>query len=149
MQKAAGIRQGFQVRCDIDAVAKDVAVLDDDVAEIDPDPEPDPAVLGPAGFAIDHRPLYFGGAAHRVDDAREFHQHPVASRLDYTAGMRADLRVDQLAAMRLQALVRAFLIRTHQARVACHIGGEDRGKTAGRGHSCGSLPCSGLSLSTS
>ena len=59
-----------------------------------------------------------------------------------------DLRVDELAAMRLEAFVRAFLIRAHQARIARHIGGEDRGETAGRGHGCGSPRCSGLSLST-
>jgi hypothetical protein len=35
--------------------------------------------------------------------------------------------------MRLQALERAFLVRAHQPRIARHIGGEDRGKTAGRG----------------
>jgi hypothetical protein len=48
-----------------------------------------------------------------------------------------DLRIDQLPAMRLQAFVRAFLIHPHQARIARHIGGEDRGETAGggrRGH---------------
>jgi hypothetical protein len=28
---------------------------------------------------------------------------------------------------------RAF-VRPHQARIACHIGGEDRGETADRGH---------------
>src|SRR5437868_2924156 len=37
--------------------------------------------------------------------------------------------------MRLDALVRAFLIGAHQARIAHHIGGEDRGKTAGGGRS--------------
>ncbi len=42
-----------------------------------------------------------------------------------------------------------FLIRPHQARIARHIGGEDRGKTAGRGHGCGSSLCSRLSLSAS
>jgi hypothetical protein len=41
--------------------------------------------------------------------------------------------------------VGAFLIGTHQARVAHHIGGEDRGETAGRGHGCGSPPYSGQS----
>jgi hypothetical protein len=29
--------------------------------------------------------------------------------------------------------VRAFLIRTHQARIAHHIGSEDRGETSGGG----------------
>jgi hypothetical protein len=39
--------------------------------------------------------------------------------------------------------VSAFLVRAHQARVARHIGGKDRGKTAGRGHISGSPPCFG------
>jgi hypothetical protein len=41
-----------------------------------------------------------------------------------------DLWVDELAAMRLEAFERAFLVRSHQPRVARHIGGEDRGETA-------------------
>jgi hypothetical protein len=132
--EAAGIRQGFQAGRDIDAVAEDVVAVDDDVAEVDPDPEPDPAVLRHAGFAVDHRPLHLGGTADGVDDARELDQHPVASRLDDTAGMLADLRVNELAAMRLQAFVRALLVRAHQARVAGHISGQDRGETADSGH---------------
>ena len=59
----------------------------------------------------------------RVDDAREFRQHPVAGRLDDAAVMLADLWVDELAAMRLEAFVRSFLVRAHQTRVARHIGG--------------------------
>ena len=76
-----------------------------------PDTETDAALFGHTGFAIDHRPLQFGGAPDGVDDAREFHQHPVAGRLDDAAGMLADFRVDELAAMRLEAFVRPFLVR--------------------------------------
>jgi hypothetical protein len=36
-----------------------------------------------------------------------------------------DLRIDQLPEMRFEALVRPFLVRAHQARMARHIGGED------------------------
>ena len=59
--------------------------------------------------------------------------------------MRLSLKVDILVAphlvqMRLEAFVGAFLIGTHQARIAHHIGGEDRGETAGRGHGCGIPP---------
>jgi len=42
--------------------------------------------------------------------------------------------------MRPEAFVRAFLIGAHQARIARHIGREDRGETAGggrRGHCSG------------
>jgi hypothetical protein len=41
-----------------------------------------------------------------------------------------DLRVDEFAAVRLEAFERPFLVRAHQPRVARHIGGEDRGETA-------------------
>ncbi len=127
-------QRGFQASRDIDAVAKDVVILDDDVAEIDPDAEPDPPLVGHIGLAVDHRPLHLGGTAHRVDDAREFRQQAVAGVLDDAAPMLADLRVDELAEMRLEALVRAFLVRAHQARVARHIGGEDCGEAADSGH---------------
>ena len=38
-----------------------------------------------------------------------------------------DLRIDQFLEMPLEPFVRAFLVRIHQARVASHIGGKDRG----------------------
>jgi hypothetical protein len=34
-----------------------------------------------------------------------------------------------------------FLIRAHQARIAGHIGGEDRGETADRGHVLPGVRC--------
>ena len=86
---------------DIHTVAKDIVVFDDDVAEIDPYAKLDPAVLGDSGLAVDHCALQFGGAANRVDDAREFRQHPIAGRLHDAPRMLVDLRVDKLTAMRL------------------------------------------------
>ncbi len=46
--------------------------------------------------------------------------------------MLADLRIEKLAAMRLQALECPLLVRSHQPRIAGDIGGEDRRKTARR-----------------
>jgi hypothetical protein len=105
-------------------------------------------------IAFGHDALDFGRTAHRVDHAGEFRQHAVAGGLvpgssqvkpGDAAVMLADRRIDQFDEMRLDAFVGAFLIGTHQARVAHHIGGEDRGETAGRGNGCGSPPCSGRS----
>jgi hypothetical protein len=81
--------------------------------------------------------LDFDRAAHRVDDAWEFDQQAVAGGLDDTAVVLGDFRIDKLAAQCFEAFERAFLIRPHQPRVPRHIGGEDRGKTAGSGHPSG------------
>ena len=48
--------------------------------------------------------------------------------------MLFDFRLDKLPEMRFEPVVRPFLIRPHQARVARHIGGEDRGEAAGLAH---------------
>jgi hypothetical protein len=45
-----------------------------------------------------------------------------------------DFRIDELAAQRFEAFERAFLVGSHQPRVARHIGGDDRGKAAGLAH---------------
>jgi hypothetical protein len=136
----SGLGERLQARCDIDSVAEDVAVFGDHVAEVDADPEPDAPLVGDHGLTVDHPALHFGGAAHRVNDAPEFREQAVAGILDDAAPVLRDLWIDQLTEMRLQALVRAFLIRPHQARIARHIGGEDRGETAGRGHGSSSPP---------
>ena len=59
--------------------------------------------------------------------------------------MLADLRINEVDEMRLEAFMRAFLILPHQARIPHHIGGEDRGEAAGgggRGHGSSSPPFS-------
>ena len=45
-----------------------------------------------------------------------------------------DFRIDELAAQRLEAFERAFLIRPHQPRISRHIGGKDRGEPARLAH---------------
>jgi prevent-host-death family protein len=141
---AAGLGQCFEARGDIDAVAEDVVAVRDDIAEVDADAQPDAPLVGQIGLAVEHASLHLGGTAHRVDDAGELGEQTVSGGLDDAAPVLGDLRIDQLPAMRLEAFERAFLIGPHQARVARHIGGEDRGETAGRGHGCSSPPCFGL-----
>jgi hypothetical protein len=73
-------------------------------------------------------------AAHRIDDAREFHQHAVAGGLDDAAMMFTDFRIEELAAQRFEAFESALLVRSHQQRIPRHIGGKDRGETSARSH---------------
>jgi hypothetical protein len=129
---AAGLGQRLQPGRDIHPVAKDVASVNNDVAEIDSDAKSDPPIVRHIPVAVEHAALNLCGAAHRVDDAAEFHQHPVARRLDDAAAMFGDLRVDQFPSMRFQPGQRALLIRPHQTRIARHIGGKDRDQAAVR-----------------
>src|SRR5262249_34316302 len=106
----AGLGERLQARCDIDAVAQDVVVLDDNVPQVDANAKPDTPLIGYVRLAVEHPTLHLDGAADRVDDAREFHEHAVAGILDDAPVIFLDLRIDQLPEMRLEAVVRAFLV---------------------------------------
>ena len=73
-QMPPGSASAFEPRRDVDAVAEDVVVLDDDVAQVDADAELDALVGRDAGVALGHLALHLDGAAHRVDDAGELDQ---------------------------------------------------------------------------
>jgi hypothetical protein len=98
----ARLGQGFQPRRDIDAIAEDVVVVDDDVAEIDADAKLDAALARDTVIAQRHLALQFDRAAHRIDDAREFDQEPVAGGLDDAPAMLGDFRISELAVDRFE-----------------------------------------------
>ena len=117
-----GSRQGFEPCRDIDAVAENVALVDDDVADIDADAEFDAAVGRHIGVPFGHLALDFDGAAHRVDDAGELGQQTVAGGLDDAAAVLADPEIDDFAPVRLQPGERLLLVGAHQPAVAGDIG---------------------------
>src|SRR5215813_12205531 len=102
----------------------------DDVAEIDADAEFDAALLGDTFVAHCHLALQFDRAAHRIDDAGEFDQEPVAGGLDDAAAMLSDLGLRHFAAQRRQCRVRALLVLAHQPRIASNIGRQHRRQPA-------------------
>ncbi len=68
---ATRLGQRFEAGGDVDAVAEDVAFIDDDVADIDADAELDAPIGRYANVAVGHLALNVDRAAHRVDDAGE------------------------------------------------------------------------------
>jgi len=92
------------------------------------------AIFGDSSIAVGHRALQLDRAADRINDTGKFDQQSVAGGLDEAAAMLLELRIDELAVKGFEAVERTLLIRSHQTRVACHIGGEDRGETAKSGH---------------
>ncbi len=59
---AARLCQAFETGGDVHSIAKDVAVLDDDVAHIDANPEFDATVGWQRGIALGHCRLHLGRA---------------------------------------------------------------------------------------
>src|SRR5438477_152434 len=90
--------QPFQTGGDIDAVAEDIAVLDDDISDIDADSELDPLRESDAGIPDGHPLLHLYGAAQRVYDAAKLDEETVARRFDQSTVMLGDLGVDHLGA---------------------------------------------------
>jgi len=92
---AARLRDPLQARSDVDAVAKDIIVIDDDVTDVNADAELDPVVLRHVGILPGHAALDFNRKARRIDGTGEFDEHAVAGRLDYPSAMRGDGGIDQ------------------------------------------------------
>jgi hypothetical protein len=76
--------------------------------------------------------LHLDRATHRVDNAGELDQEPVARGLDDAAAVLLDLGIAQLAPDRLEGGESAFLVAPHQPRVASDISSQDRDETADR-----------------
>ena len=69
----------------------------DHVAEMDADPKFDALVRRDPGVALDHRPLDFNGAVHRVHDAAELDNRAVPGALDDAPVVHGDGRIDEIA----------------------------------------------------
>jgi hypothetical protein len=77
-------------RAALDAVAVDVAFLQEDVADVDADPERDPPILVLASLALGHVLLNGDRAFHGVDGGRELDQGTVAHQLHDAAVILGD-----------------------------------------------------------
>ena len=127
---AARFGQTFETGGDVDPVAENIAVLDDDVALVNADPEHDAPVRRHAGVAFRHRALHVHRAAHRVDDTGEFDQQPIAHCFDDAALMLLNLKIAELPPDCPQRRERTFLVLAHQPRVAGDIDRNDCRKTS-------------------
>src|SRR3984893_8784418 len=126
----AGLGQRLQPCGDIDPVAINVVLLDDDIAEIDADAEFDAPHLVNLDIAQRHLALQLDCTTHRIDDARDLGPQSITGRFDNAAAMLGDLGVRYFAAQRRQDRVRAFLVLAHQPRIARDIGRQDRRQPA-------------------
>ena len=124
---ATGLRDPFQSRGDIDAVAHEVAIaLFDNVAEVNADAEIDAVVGGHANVAFDHAILHLDRTAHGVDHAAKFDEAAVAGALDDAPMMGGDRGINQLATQSPQPRQCAILICPRETAIAYDIRNQDR-----------------------
>ena len=91
---AARLSERVEPCCDIDGVAEDVAVFDEDVVEIDPDAERDPTIGEQRLVQSRNCCTQGGGTTHGLDDALELDEPPVARPSDDMPTEFQDLRLD-------------------------------------------------------
>jgi len=127
---ATGLRQPLQTRCHIHAIAEDVTSIDDDVADIDADPELNALLVWHLGIALGHPALDIKSAAHCVHYAAKLSQHSVPGVLDDPATVFGNLRINKSAQMGLKVDVRALFVHTSQSAVASHVGRQYGSKPA-------------------
>jgi hypothetical protein len=72
----------LQARRYVDAVAIKVVAVDDQVAQVQADPEHNAHVLGLVAIGLGHGLLEFYGGAERIDRTWELDQGTVAGQLD-------------------------------------------------------------------
>jgi hypothetical protein len=122
---AARFCKTFQSCRYIHAITKDVAVVDNDVTDIDPYAELDRLVLRHIGTALTHSALDIECTAHRVHDAAELGEQPVSGIFDDTSTVLSNLGINEGAQVILKLNVRSLLVEADQAAVTSHIGCQD------------------------
>ncbi len=92
---SADVSEDLQPCGDVDAVAQDIAVLGDYIAQIDPNPEPNAAILRDCGLARGYADLDLDGTPDSLDGTSELNKQPVAHRLDDPPSVLRNFRIDE------------------------------------------------------
>src|SRR6516225_9982215 len=118
-----GFSQAFEASRDIYSIAENVAVLNDNIANINAHSKFDAFLGGVLCIALGRGVLNLRCTPHGIDDTCELSQQTVPGSFDDASSMFANLRVDHVGADRSQSVESTFLICTNEPRVARHVGG--------------------------
>jgi hypothetical protein len=123
---AARLGNAFQPGGDVDAIAKDIVVVYDDIADMDTDPVLNSDLLRDIGILRGHGALDFDRTAGRIDGAGKFHQQAVTGGLDDAAMMGSNSGVNKGFSDRLEPRQSTFLGGTHEAAISGDICSQHR-----------------------
>ena len=127
---AARAGQLFDARSDVHAVAINVAVAMNHVADVNADLEFDPPVGRDVMVALGQGALDFDGALRRFQRAAEFDQESVADGFDFGAVKPRKNFAQQAGDVPRATRERALIVALGQRAVAHHVGEHDGGELA-------------------
>src|SRR6516165_8744022 len=121
---ATRFRDALKPRSDVDTVPENVIALDQDVPEIDPDPEQHSAVGGHPFVTFGHHCLHRHGAFDCIDHRRKFKQHAVARCLHETSAVFCHESFSCCEVF-AEGAGSADLVEAHEPRVPGNVSGHD------------------------
>lgn len=110
---ATGRTQALKPGSYIRPVPENVALVDDEVADIQTHPEDDPLVFRHSRIAVAHGPLHLDRAGDRFDGTGELYEHTVACGFHEASVVPFHRRINNFATNSLQARMRPGLIHAH------------------------------------
>src|ERR1700750_3131126 len=111
---------------DVDAIAKNVIPLDQDVPEGDADPKQHTPILRDALVALGHDRLHRHRAFDRIDDRGKLKQHAVPRGLDDASAMFPHESVSDCSVF-AKGASGADLVEPHEPRVARNVSSDNAG----------------------
>jgi hypothetical protein len=97
---ASGLGQTFETSRDVHAVTENVAVLNNDIADVDPYSKFNAFLGGDSGVTLGHGVLNLTRTPQGIDDTGELDQQAVPGSFDDAASILGDRRVDYFGADR-------------------------------------------------
>ena len=89
---APRLRQGFETRRDVDAIAINVFVINDDIANVQANPKLNAPLWRNLHIALGHLPLDIDSTAYGIDDTGKLDKHAVTRRLNNAPAAIPDKR---------------------------------------------------------
>jgi hypothetical protein len=130
---ATGFGDTLKSGSNIDAVTENVVPLNQNVTEVDPDPQKHSPVLLDTFVSLGHHSLHGQGALDGIDHRGKFKQQAVSRGFDDPTAMLGRESIDYSAVF-TEGMGGADLVEAHEPRKASHVGGQYRRQPASDSH---------------
>src|SRR5271169_4131359 len=120
-QDPARRRLSFETRGDVHAIAIQIITVNDDIADVNSDPECDRFVIASIEVCLSHRALKLDCRVKRIDDTCELNQRAITNQLDESTAVVRQNRFKPLGPVLGQHRESSALVALHEPRVTDNI----------------------------